>query len=320
MKKSFAALLLLTALVAFAGAPPAKSLRIATVSQPQLIRPQAAALREIDRLARLAKLDGAELALFPEVVVNGFDPADSAYESPDGPAYRELGKIAANLKLYLAVGMKVRDDKGLKRNALVVFSPEGKAVYTYFKCFMPPDELSSSVPGPADPPVWNSPWGKIGLAICWDMNCDALFEHYARENVKLILFSTYFPAGKILNRRCFELGMHAVSSHAQGFESYVIDDIGRTTATADMFSPVMTRTVNLNSAVRSLTRMDLVQKIREKYGDKLTIETFRPEARVRFSADPGTLDIDQVMNEFNFPTVRAQMAEEERNNAAARVR
>ncbi|MGE4565141.1 MAG: hypothetical protein AB7F32_09740, partial [Victivallaceae bacterium] len=144
--------------------------------------------------------------------------------------------------------------------------------------------------------------------------------HYARENVKLILFSTYIPAGRILNQRCFELGMHAVSSHAQGFERYMVDDIGRTTATADMFSPVMTRTINLNSAVRSLTRMDLVQKIRAKYGDKLTIETFRPEARVRFSADPGTLDIDQLMNEFNFPTIRAQMADEEKNNAAARMR
>ncbi|MGE4564249.1 MAG: carbon-nitrogen hydrolase family protein, partial [Victivallaceae bacterium] len=245
MKKCFAILLLLTTLVAFAETPPAKSLRIATVSQPQLIRPQAAALNEINRLARLAKLDGAELALFPEVIVNGFDPADSAYELPDGPAYRQLGKIAAELKLYLAVGMKIRDDKNLKRNALVVFSPEGKAIYTYYKCFMPPDELIASVPAPVEQPVWNSPWGKIGMAICWDMNCDALFAHYARENVKLILFSTYIPAGRILNQRCFELGMHAVSSHAQGFDSYMVDDIGRTTATADMFSPVMTRTINL---------------------------------------------------------------------------
>ena len=324
MKKQFAVLLalLFTAGLAFgADAPPAKSIRIAAVSQPQLIRPKAAAVKEIDRLARLAKQDVAELVLFPEVIVNGFDDTDDAYEPPDSPVYRKLGRIAADLKLYLVVGMKIRDDKKCHRNAVAVFSPEGKVVYTYCKRFMPPDELrSASTPGPVDQPVWNSPWGKIGFAICWDMNCDALFDHYAREKVKLILFSTYFPAGKILNQRCFELGMHAVSSHAQGFESYMVDDIGRTTATADMFSPVMTRTVNLNSAVRSLTRMDLVRKIREKYGDQLTIETFRPEARVRFSADPAKLDIDRVMTEFNFPTVRAQLAEEEKNNAAARVR
>jgi len=40
--------------------------------------------------------------------------------------------------------------------------------------------------------IWQSPWGKIGLAICFDLRFPAMFRSYAQQGVRLIILPAAF--------------------------------------------------------------------------------------------------------------------------------
>ncbi len=45
--------------------------------------------------------------------------------------------------------------------------------------------------------VIESPWGKIGLAICYDLRFPEMFRHYALEGVQLILLVAQWPIRRV---------------------------------------------------------------------------------------------------------------------------
>jgi predicted amidohydrolase len=130
-------------------------------------------LRHALQLARDAVAGGANLIVLPELVTTGYAFASRAEafahaESiPDGPACLQVIDFAREHSVYLALGLAERDGAKLYDSAILV-GPDG-FIGKYRKAHLWNHEKLWFSPGDLGFPVFETPIGRIGLLICWDI-------------------------------------------------------------------------------------------------------------------------------------------------------
>jgi predicted amidohydrolase len=156
--------------------------------------------RQAEQWARQSAAQGAQLALFPELWLSGFDLSHAAdyaraWETADRARYAAL---AQETGLYLAGSVIARDDQGRPTNTAVLFSPHGDLVATYRKVhlFAPMGETRFLAAGVATP-SFELPWGRTALAVCYDLRFPELFRRYADAGVTLVLLTAQWPIPRI---------------------------------------------------------------------------------------------------------------------------
>jgi predicted amidohydrolase len=149
-------------------------------------------------LARLeeAAAAGAELLVLPECAIPGymFDSADEAMpfaEEIPGPSTETLAEACARLGVYVVCGLLERDDDRL-RNAAVFVGPDG-LIGSYRKTHLPFLGVDRfTVPGD-ELPVYDTPLGRIGVEICYDLRFPEATRTLALKGADVIAHPTNFP-------------------------------------------------------------------------------------------------------------------------------
>lgn len=127
-----------------------------------------------DTCARIreAAAEGARLIVLPELASTGysFDTRDEAYAHaeavPDGPTCRRWIDLAAELDVHLVAG--IAEVEGVRLfDTAVLIGPDGY-VGRYRKTHLWNREKLIFTPGD-EIPVFETPIGRIGLLICWDI-------------------------------------------------------------------------------------------------------------------------------------------------------
>ena len=285
--------------------------RICTVSMNSLFyrghSSKEARFSEAEAKIKRGALDKPDLFLLPETfLVNDVpdcysDPAN--IEEPGNETYRRLGRIARSSNAYLVAPLLTRK-AGLVHNAAVVFDRQGDPVFDYYKTHPTPAELQQGVsPGPRDPDPFDADFGRIGLAICYDLNFQHLFHHYYDRSVELLLFSSYFPGGLLLQSWCHLYNFHAVSSHAQGDESVFIDNLGFEVARTDMFAQAVTHVFELDSVVVPFWgNHEQIAAAKDKYGPDLALDVHRPAGVAALRYLGAATTVRNVLAEFKIRT------------------
>jgi len=283
-----------------------KIVNLCTISMDSRLygqRDKAALWKEALSLLETARLYQPDIILFPEIFLIGSHPerwSDDRYIEYEGsPQLVEMGRVAADLHAYLAAPVLYRDAVGV-HNSVVVFDRQGRQVYTYHKAFPTAQEIAHGVvAGSAQPTVLETDFGRVGFAICFDLNFDELLAHYQREQIRLLLFPSYFPGGFLLQRAAWNGRFFAASAHAQGFESVVVDDYGRVVASGNMVTPVLFRRLNLDTAIVHLDQnMDKEPAMLAALGPQIEIEMFRAEGLMRLTCWHPERHIADVIKEF----------------------
>lgn len=148
-----------------------------------------------------AASEGANLVVFPEMGLTGYDDeADKPLkekmqyrlaEEVPGPSSNAVAEKAKELGVYVAFGMPERDpdDPDTLYNAACVCGPEG-IIGTYRKIHLPTPEPHWATRG-HKPFIFNTPWGPVGLAICYDNYCFPEIErYYAAKGCRLCINCT----------------------------------------------------------------------------------------------------------------------------------
>jgi len=146
---------------------------------------------------------GAELILFPEMALTGYDDVKETPRSEKmqtrlaelipGPSTSELEQLIKELKVYAVIGMPERDEKdsSIIYNAQAAFGPEG-FIGSYRKMHLPPPEPKWATRG-EEPFLFETPWGPIGMAICYDIyTFPEMVRYYTAKGCRLILNSTAY--------------------------------------------------------------------------------------------------------------------------------
>lgn len=125
------------------------------------------------RLAMEAVTNGAELIVLPELANTGYffanrqDAFLHAEILPDGPSTQAWMDFAALHQVYLVAGLAERDGMQLFDTA-VLLGPDG-FIGKYRKAHLWNREKLWFTPGNLGFPVFETPIGRIGLLICWDI-------------------------------------------------------------------------------------------------------------------------------------------------------
>lgn len=155
--------------------PPISPVRIAVIQyDPQVgIEHVEGNLSKGLALARQAAREGANLIVLPELANTGYTflTRAEAYAHAecleDGHSLTAWSSFAREHGVYLAAGFVERD--GLKLyDSAVLFGPDGLLGH-YRKAHLWNQEKLWFTPGDLGFPVFETPIGRIGLLICWDI-------------------------------------------------------------------------------------------------------------------------------------------------------
>lgn len=121
------------------------------------------------RLAREAIERGAELILFPELSLTGYEPADAARLARPVDEWRmpALQRLADESKASIAVGVPVARHGGVTISLMLLQSARAPVVYA--KRHLHADELPFFIPG-SGPLLLAGPAGDVALAICYEIS------------------------------------------------------------------------------------------------------------------------------------------------------
>ena len=202
-------------------------------------------------LARLeeAVAAGAELLVLPECAIPGymFDSPEEALpfaEEIPGPSTEALADACRRLDAHVVCGLLERDGD-LLRNAAVLVGPDG-LVGNYRKTHLPFLGVDRfTVPGD-ELPVYDTPLGRIGLEICYDLRFPEATRTLALRGADLVAHPTNFPmAAKVqtelitvaraAENRIFLLTANRVGKERSGEFcgwSQIVDPYGRRLAEA----------------------------------------------------------------------------------------
>lgn len=170
------------------------SLSVALVTEVFHDDPGGASLREH---LEEAKARGAELAVLPELPLNGWAPAtrtprDEDAEGVDGPRQRTMSAAASEVGIALLGGAIVLDDEtGARHNTALLYGPDGRCMTRYRKIHLPEEEgyweTSHYLAGDVPPTVVDGLPLRVGLQICSDVNRPQGFQLLAAQGVEVVL-------------------------------------------------------------------------------------------------------------------------------------
>jgi len=192
-----------------------------------------------EKLLEEAARQGARLAVLPEnFAFMGASCADALpyrEREGDGPLQQFLSKIAARLGIWIVGGTipLESNDRSKWRAASLVFNGEGKEVARYDKRHLFDVTLvesnehfneSDGIEAGNKTVVIDSPVGKLGLAVCYDLRFPELFRAMIDQGAEVIALPAAFTAvtGRahwevLLRSRAIENLSYVIASAQGGF-------------------------------------------------------------------------------------------------------
>ncbi len=236
----------------------------------------AANLAMAGQLLRQAADAGAALALLPEnFAFMGLKDADKlavGEEPGSGPIQDALARWASCLNLWIVAGTMPlkRPDLAKVAAASLVFDAEGRQRARYDKIHLFDVDLpernevyresANMAPG-GEPVVVETPMGRLGLSVCYDMRFPELYRELVARGAQVLLMPAAFtvPTGEahwevLLRARAVENQCYVVAAaqwgrHANGRETYgdslVVDFWGRVLARRPTGVGIVTAEIDL---------------------------------------------------------------------------
>jgi len=143
---------------------------------------------------------GADLILFPEMCVLGYDyyvdkdipmkEKEEITETVDGSTFARISEVAKETRIYIVAGMAEKDKATSDLyNSAAAFGPQG-FIGTYRKIH--PFDYENSWCKKGDKPfMFDTKWGSISIGICYDTyQFPELMRHYVNKGSRLYLNPT----------------------------------------------------------------------------------------------------------------------------------
>lgn len=142
---------------------------------------------------------GSDIVLLPELWASGFDlehTRDYASSMDDG-WFARMSTLASENGIALG-GSLIEESLGKYYNTFAFYGSEGNLMGSYRKIHLF-QKLQEHIhfSGGEEIVVVDSPWGKIGLAICYDLRFPEIFRSCAIQGAELILLVAEWPRRRI---------------------------------------------------------------------------------------------------------------------------
>ena len=240
-------------------------------------------IREVSSLIRAARSNGAELITTPEVVGMLEPNREKALNKAQPENYhgvlREFRALSRDLAIWLLIGsISIKLSNGKLANRSFLINPDGQIIARYTKIHMFDVEVNDGSiyresatyqPG-TSACLARTPWGLVGLTVCYDIRFPALYRDLAKAGAKIIFIPSAFTEvtgeahwhilqrARAIENGCFivsaaQTGMHEQNRKTFG-HSIIVDPWGNILADANKDVGFITAYLDLN----------LVDEVRKK--------------------------------------------------------
>jgi len=202
-------------------------------------------IRFTEKLVRQAAAGGAQFIATPEnttlMAADGGAKLAQSYDENADPALPVFTALARELGIWLLIGslaIKTQPDKTANRSFLI--DPKGPVTARYSKIHLFDVDLpsgesyreSNSVAGGGQAVLAETPWGKIGLSVCYDLRFPQLYRALAKQGAFAFTVPSAFTetTGRahwhvLLRARAIENGAFVIApaqggTHANGRKTY----------------------------------------------------------------------------------------------------
>jgi hypothetical protein len=103
-------------------------------------------------------------------------------------------------------------------NTAVLVGPDGEVAGRYRKRRPPITELDAGVTPGDEVAVWDTPFGRVGAVVCFDLMYPDVGMELARRRADLVFFLSQFDGGRRLRAWACDYGFHVVKSTANSAE------------------------------------------------------------------------------------------------------
>lgn len=264
----------------------------------------------LERAVKAIAVETPRVVCLPECFA-GREP-----EPIPGPSTERLAALAREHGCWFICPLTASVD-GTLRNTAIVIDDGGQRIGRYDKTYLTENELTRGlVPGPLDPPVFETGFGRIGIRICFDINWRDAWECLKAKGAQIIFWPSAYPAPRQLSALAWMHEVFVVSA-TRGV-SAIFDISGDGLDRSGKLRQWAAAVLCLDKRLFEIDHHGQIHDLAAAYGDRVrvcyqhdedwfTLETLDPE-----------LDMNHLIAEYGLTPKKAYHARCEAANAEAR--
>jgi predicted amidohydrolase len=255
-------------------------------------------------LLEQAALDRPDIVCLPETFTGlGCGEADwfASAEPVPGPTTDAVGAVARRHGMWVLCPILER--RGEQRfNAAVLLDRRGEIAGRYDKMHPTIGEIERGVTPGTEAGVFETDFGPIGCAICFDLNFRDVIEGLSAGGAELVFFPSMYRGGLQLPIWAHDFMVHLVSA-TPGEGSAIVDPLGRVLMQSSGYQKLLSRVLNLDRCVLHLDEnCRQWRAIKAKYGPGVEFDVATPEGVFALISHLPDVSAGQIVREFGLET------------------
>lgn len=273
----------------------------------------------------LALLDAAgrqrpDLAVLPETFMAAglaSDAIRSVAQPIPGPAFDAVADCARRHAMNVVAGFFLSDGDRVS-NVAAIIDRSGKLGGIYSKTHPTEGEIEGGVTPGAGARVFDTDFGRLGLAICFDINWPSLWSAMKSEGADAVCWISAYEGGLPLQAKSSSHEMPIITS-VWPYHARVIDRTGRVLAQTSRWSRLAVQRLSLDKRVfHTDQQAHLLLPIQVRYADRVRVESFTEEHIFTVESVSPDLEVEEVIQEFGLVEFGAYLERCERCQDNAR--
>jgi beta-ureidopropionase len=243
-------------------------------------------------------------------------------EPLSGRGFAAVADCARRHAMYVVAGFYVLEE-GRVSNIAALIDRSGRLVGNYAKRHPTEGEIVGGVTPGAEARVFDTEIGRIGLAICFDLNWPTLWQELHEQRADLVCWLSAYEGGIPLQARALTYGYPIVTS-VWPYHARIIERSGRVTAQTSRWSRLVTHDLNLTKRLfHTDGQWQHLLPIQTYYGDHVRVEAFTEEHLFTLESLVPDLNVDDIVARYGlieYDTYIARAAEAQTVARALRQR
>jgi predicted amidohydrolase len=242
----------------------------------------------------------ADLVCLPETFAAAGLPASQIWqiaEAPDGPSFKALAERARINHINVVAGMFQRNEDGIS-NVAVLIDRDGRLVGTYSKKHPTEGEIDGGITPGAHAQVFNTDIGRVGLAICFDLNWHELWAEMKAQGAEIVCWISAYEGGFPLQAYAWLHSLTVVSS-VQSYHGKIIDRSGTILTETNRWGRLTSWDIDMHKRwFHTDGQGEKIIAVQTRYGERVRVETLGQEHMFSIASRDPSLNIDDIVAEL----------------------
>jgi predicted amidohydrolase len=253
---------------------------------------------------------GVDLACLPEGFLGAGLPASrlrGVAEPIPGPTFDAIAGLARTHRMNVVAGLFTIAD-GRLYNIAVLIGRDGQLIGSYAKRHPTEGEIEGGVTPGRDAAVFETDFGRVGLAICFDINWPALWSELKAQGAELVCWLSAYEGGLPLRALAWTHQLPIVTS-VWPYHARIVERTGKIAAETSRWSQLALAELDLDKRLfHTDGQAQHILAMQARYGSAIRVESFSEEHVFTLESRDPALSLDEVIAAFGLVEYEAYIA------------